>query len=336
LKDDRRFPPEWSWQRRIWTAWPSHEAYWEGRIDLARCEVAAFFEAMVAGGEEDIVAWVDPVVVETIPSDLRESRITWLVEPLGDIWIRDTGPLFTRVGNEIRAVCFRQNGWGGKYVMPGDERVGKRISEEAGYRREDYNLVVEGGALELDAKGTLLTTKVCVLNSNRNPGLKAEEAEEIFRQSLGVGKTIWLEGGLLNDHTDGHIDNIARFVGPGKVAVMEPFGEHDPNRGQYEAIIRKLENETDLDGNRLSLHGVPSPGRIEGHDGEIVPASHLNFLIRNRQVIVPVYGARSTDDALSAIQAIFPDREVVGLSAKAILSGGGAFHCMTQQEPVRI
>ena len=144
---------------------------------------------------------------------------------------------------------------------------------------------------------------------------------------------IWVDEGLINDHTDGHIDNIARFVGVGKVMCMHPYGDDDPNKDILNRIIATLENATDAQGNKLEVITIPSPGRLEDGEGEVIPASHMNFIIGNKTVAVPVYGSDSEQEAIAIIQKTFPDRKVVGLRSNAILTGGGSFHCITQQEP---
>jgi len=148
-----------------------------------------------------------------------------------------------------------------------------------------------------------------------------------------VRKTIWLGQGLLNDHTDGHVDNLARFVGPGVVAIPIAMGEDDPHAGVYDAAARALVNQTDAAGRRLQVARVPSPGRVIGPDGIAAPASHMNFVIANRAVIFPTYHARPAAFAKDALQALFPGRQVIGLPSRALLTGGGSFHCITQQEP---
>jgi agmatine deiminase len=159
------------------------------------------------------------------------------------------------------------------------------------------------------------------------------ELDLALRDSLGCEKVLWLGDGLLNDHTDGHIDTIARFVAPGKVVAMAPASAQDPNKAVLEKIIADLSSFTDARGRKLEVVTVPSPGKVVNHEGKVLPASYLNFYIANRTVIVPTYGASNDRAAVAAIAKLFPNRQTVGLSAYAILSGGGAFHCITQQQP---
>ncbi len=158
-------------------------------------------------------------------------------------------------------------------------------------------------------------------------------APSALAKALGAKKVIWLGEGLLNDHTDGHIDNIARYVAPGHVVCQAPFGADDPNAAALDAIAAALSVAVDAAGRRLKVTRIPSPGLVEDEDGDAVPASHMNFIIGTRTVVVPTYGGASADDAVAALRPLFPGRTVVGLPSNAILEGGGSFHCITQQEP---
>ena len=197
-----------------------------------------------------------------------------------------------------------------------------------------HGLVLEGGAVDHDGAGTVLTTRQCLLNPNRNSGWDHETAEQALASALGARKVLWLGEGLMNDHTDGHVDNLARFVAPGVVACPMGYGRNDPNTSAYDAAARDLAAMTDADGARLKVVRIPSPGRIADEDGRAVAASHMNFLIANQAVIMPLYGDEHAGAlALEALGMLFPGREAIGLSSRAILSGGGSFHCITQQEP---
>ncbi len=196
-----------------------------------------------------------------------------------------------------------------------------------------HDFVLEGGALDHDGFGTVLTTGQCLLNANRNPGWSAEAAEAALAEALGVRKTLWLGEGLQNDHTDGHVDNLARFVAPGVVVCPVAFGRGDPNMDAYDDAARRLAGMTDARGQALKVVRIPSPGWIESADGDYVPASHMNFIITNGAVIVPTYAQRPGEMAIQALETVFPDHKVIGLPSAAILTGGGSFHCITQQEP---
>jgi agmatine deiminase len=248
----------------------------------------------------------------------------------GDIWMRDTGPIFAADGT---ANGFRFNGWGGKYQMEGDEEVAGQIAAAAGVPLTPRDFVLEGGSLDHDGFGTVLTTRQCLLNPNRNPGWSQADAEAALAESLGVRKVLWLGEGLRHDHTDGHVDNLARFVAPGVVACPVAFGRADPNAAVYDDTARLLAGMTDARGAPLSVMRIPSPGWTENADGDMVPASHMNFLIANGAVIAPIYNDQAGAFALEALRNLFPERQVIGLPSKAILTGGGSFHCISQQEP---
>lgn len=246
----------------------------------------------------------------------------------GDIWLRDTGPIFTREG----AAAFRFNGWGGKYVLPHDTEVADFVAHRAGARTQRFDFILEGGAVEMDGEGTLITTRQCLLNPNRNADWDEKKAETALKGALGVEKIIWIDEGLANDHTDGHIDNLARFVAPGRVVCQAAYGGDDPNAEVLDEIARNLSMMVDARGRKLDVVRIPSPGLVEDEDGDAIPASHMNFLIGNSTVVVPIY-SDSGDDAVNALGALFPSRRVIGLTSNAILTGGGSFHCITQQEP---
>lgn len=319
-------PAEWERHAAIWTAWPSAADLWEADLEPARAEVAAMVRALAQGERVRVLAHGDEAV-SSARVELGDAADV-VAAPFGDIWLRDTGPIFSRAD----ARAFRFNGWGGKYVLDHDDTVAARIAKESGVKLVAHDFILEGGAIEMDGEGTLLTTRQCLLNPNRNPGWTEVAAEAALKAALGVTKVLWLDDGLMNDHTDGHIDNLARFVAPGRVVCQAPWGTDDPNADVLDAIAAALSAMTDARGRKLDVIRIPSPGRVLDEDGDPIPASHMNFVIGNATVPVPIYSA-SGDDAVRALAPLFPGRRVVGLSANAILTGGGAFHCITQQQP---
>nr|NUR38372.1 agmatine deiminase family protein [Sphingomonas sp.] len=248
-----------------------------------------------------------------------------IAEPFGDIWLRDTGPIVLGSGKSRRAQGFGFNGWGGKYDLDGDQDVGERIARRASLPFQKADWVLEGGAIDGDGSGAVVTTEQCLLNPNRN-SLTRDEVERRLRDDLGFGRVIWLGSGLFNDHTDGHVDNLARFVAPGRVAIPTSAND-DPNDAVYKDAARRVAEA------RLDLVTLPSPGRITDEDGDVIPASYMNFYIGNAAVVVPQYGAPNDRAAVSVVQALFPDRVAIGLRADHILTGGGSFHCISQQVP---
>ena len=327
-------PAEWAPHSAVWSAWPSAADLWLEDLEPARAEVAALFKAIADSGKGEtlrILANGDEAVKSAKAALNGFAEVIPAV--FGDIWLRDIAPIFVTRDHALHAACFRFNGWGGKYVLDGDDQVAPFVAKTAGVPSTDHKWVLEGGSIDVDGLGTALTTRQCLLNANRNPDLTQQDIERNLRDSLGIEKLIWLGDGLANDHTDGHIDNIARFVAPGVVVCMEPSGASDPNCDALNAIIADLKAAKDINGRKLEVVTVPSPGRIEDEEGEIIPASSMNFYIGNTAVVVPLYGAPTDDKAVEAIAKLFPGRRTVGLSAKHVITGGGSFHCITQQQP---
>ncbi|MFN9925709.1 MAG: agmatine deiminase family protein [Phenylobacterium sp.] len=325
-------PPEWAPHRAMWLGFPSHAELWEDDLEPARAEVVALARALAGPGGEQVRLMTGSDEGEAAARALLggEAGIEIVAGRFGDIWLRDTGPIFA--GGQAHA--FRFNGWGGKYDLPHDDEVAAQIAQAAGASRVDHPFVLEGGAVDHDGSGTILTTDQCVLNPNRNPGWTATDAEAALARSLGARKVLWLGEGLRNDHTDGHVDNLARFVAPATVVIPVAWGRGDPNAEAYDDAARRLAGMTDAEGRKLRVHRIPSPGWFEGPDKDgPIPASHMNFLIANRAVIVPTYVEQPGAFAVEALKQVFPDRAVIGLPSTALLSGGGSFHCITQQEP---
>ena len=318
----------------MWVGWPSHDELWEENLEPAQAEVEALVRALAGPGREMVRLMVGK------PEALDDARARFAgvanVEVIdgrfGDIWLRDTGPIFG--AGSVSADAFRFNGWGGKYELEHDDTVADQIGVASGVALDRHDFILEGGALDHDGQGTIVTTRQCLLNPNRNPGWTEAAAEAALAKSLGARKVLWLGDGLLNDHTDGHVDNLARFVAPGVVACPIAWGRGDPNDEVYDAVAKALSEMTDATGAPLKLLRLPSPGFIGDEDEKPIPASHMNFLIANGAVIVPDYGnARAVDLVCQGLKTVFPDREIIPLSSIAILSGGGSFHCISQQEP---
>lgn len=330
-------PHETAPVRRIFTCWPSDAGLWEDDLPPAQAEFGVVLRALTEPSRKgeglDLTVLAATGQAEASARRALGGRARVVRAPFGDVWARDTGPVFLKAGGEDVAVRFRFNGWGGKYQLPGDDTVGGVIAQLAGARERRIDLVAEGGALEFDGEGTLITTRQCLLNPNRNPGLTEAGAETVLKSALGIRKVLWVDEGLVADHTDGHIDNIVRFVRPGVVVCQAPAGEDDPQAAVLTGIARQLSRMTDACGRRLQVHTIPSPGRVDMGDGEIVPASHMNWVIGPRNVVVPTYDTPSAPVAIAALQRLFPRHTIVGSSARAILTGGGAFHCVTCHQP---
>jgi agmatine deiminase len=327
-------PAEWSLHGALWLGFPSHAALWEDDLVPAQDEVSALARALAGPGRERVRVLAAEAELAAAYARLGAAPGVEIVRgEFGDVWLRDTGPIFRGDGGTLRADGFRFNGWGGKYVLEGDDAVAEQLAAAAGAPLTRHPFVLEGGAIDHDGFGAVLTTRQCLLNPNRNPGWDEVSATAALKGALGAQKVLWLGDGLLNDHTDGHVDNLARFVAPGVVACPAPSGADDPNAEVYEATAKALAAMTDSRGAALQVARIPSPGRIVDGEGEVVPASHMNFIIANGAVVMPTYEDRWSALALDALSALFPEREAIGLPSQALLTGGGSFHCISQQEP---
>ena len=327
-------PAEWSPHRAMWVGWPSHADLWEDNLEPAQAEVESLVRALAGPGREQVRLMVGhPDALDGARARFDGVAGVEVIDGrFGDIWLRDTGPIFG--AGSRRAAAFRFNGWGGKYELEHDDTVADQIGEASRTALDRHDFILEGGALDHDGEGTILTTRQCLLNRNRNPGWTEAKAEAALVDALGAAKVLWLGDGLFNDHTDGHVDNLARFVAPGVVACPVAWGPKDPNAEVYDETARSLSSMTDAAGRALQVLRVPSPGLVFDADERPAPASHMNFLIANGAVIVPTYGdAGAAAMAVKALETVFPDRDVIALPSTAILSGGGSFHCITQQEP---
>ena len=331
-------PAEWAPHRAMWLGFPSHAELWEDDLAVAQAEVAALARALAGpGGERVRLMTGSPQGEADARAMLGDvAGVEIIPGAFGDIWLRDTGPIFVRRLSDggVEGHAFGFNGWGEKYRLEHDDTVPWQIEQAAGVPLTAFDFILEGGALDHDGEGTVLTTGQCLLNPNRNSGWTEATAEAALAEALGARKVLWLGEGLSNDHTDGHVDNLARFVAPGVVACPVAWGRGDPNAAAYDDAARRLASMSDAAGRRLTVARIPSPGWSDNHAGSgPAPASHMNFLIANTAVIVPIYAERPGALAVQALEYLFPDREVIGLPSRAILTGGGSFHCITQQEP---
>ena len=321
------FPPEWHPQDWLWIGFPHDADEWPGFLAPAQEQIAAFANAVAESGQQ-VRLLVRDAVNEARARALVSGKVRLERRRYGDVWLRDTGPLVMTDGSGGRiARRFAFNGWGGKYLMPGDQEIGAELARDAGLATFRADWVLEGGALDCDGTGLVATTEQCLLNPNRNPHLLRGDIEARLARDLGFTRVLWLGDGLINDHTDGHVDNLARFVAPNVLAVPRATGADDPNA----AIYADAKARAEAFGVRVCE--VPSPGRAENAEGRIEPASYMNFCVTSRLVVVPTYGTVHDAEGVAAIAALFPEHEVVGVLADAVLKGGGSFHCASQQVP---
>ena len=319
-----RMPAEWEPHERCLIAWPARESLWGDRLDAARDAHAA----VVRAG-----ARFEPVWVLARPQDAADARLRCgdfaeVVEiPLDDSWVRDTGPLCVRDDDgSLVGVDFAFNGWGEKYV-PYDEdaRLAARLLEMLGLPRREVRMVLEGGSIGCDGRGTFVTTESALLNPNRNPGLTREEAERVLAEALGAERVIWLRAGLAEDRdTDGHVDNVCQFIGPGRVlAQTVPAG--NPNHAVLSENVQRLRDAG------LEVVEVPWLPYVQGDPP--VAAPYVNLYQANGAAIVPASGAPEDELARELLERAMPGREIVMVDGVVLALGGGGVHCITLQQP---
>jgi len=334
----RRMPAEWEDHAATWLAWPHNRADWPGKfspIPLVYAEIIRHLarrervELIVAGPAAEAAA---SALLDRVGAGGGNVRFHhW---PTNRIWVRDSGCAFTVGGAEPGAVCWRFNAWAKYPDWRRDARIGARMAQAAGAEPVQAGIVLEGGAIEVNGRGTLITTEECLLSSvqQRNPGLARADYERLFAEHLGVRQVIWLERGIAGDDTHGHVDDLTRFVAADTVVTaVEPDPAH-PNHAPLQENLRRLRAARDQDGRPLRVLELPMPGPVR-YDGLALPASYSNFYIANGLVLVPVFNDRNDRLALNLLAELFPEREVVGIYAGDLVLGFGALHCLTQQQP---
>lgn len=324
-------PAEWYPHERCWMAWPCRQELWGDRLDDAR---AAYAEVAQA------IAEFEPVTMIANPEDVAAASmkcgrgVDVLPMEIDDSWMRDTGPTFVLDGQGDIAGCdWHFNAWGHKYEYYNkDARLAEVLLDHLKIRRFDAPFVLEGGAIHHDGEGTLLATEEVLLNPNRNPGMDKAETERSLCDWLGAEKVIWLPGGLHNDETDGHVDNVACFARPGVVIAAGCPDEGDPNSEILRTNEEILRSSSDARGRQLDVITVDQPARME-EDGLRLASSYVNFYIANGGIIMPSFEDRRDAAARRAVAQAFPDHRVVQVPAIDIVRGGGGIHCITQQQP---
>jgi agmatine deiminase len=323
-----RMPAEWAPHERVWIGFPSFAEYWGEPLAEAQRQIAAFADAVYDSGAGETVHLIAGTAdAAALARDLVEDGVFVEQRIIGDVWLRDTGCIIVKDGTQRVARNFGFNGWGDRYDYPGDQSIGEELAHAAGLLVSDCDWILEGGSIDVDGEGLAVTTVDCLLNPNRNALLDKAQIEARLRSDLGIERLLWLGDGLGNDHTDGHVDNLARFVSANHLVIPEARDADDPNAAVY-ADARKRAKAFGC-----KVTALPSVGRFE-QDGEAVPASYMNFYVGNTVVVVPTYGTRHDDTALAELTLLFPNHKVVGLRADAVLSGGGSFHCSSQQVPL--
>ncbi len=335
VRDGFMWPAEWSEHARTWMCWPCRTEAWGGPDGLLRAKQAF---ARVARA----ITTFEPVTMCVRPHDVAEARLACAnkVEifevPLDDNWARDMGPTFLRGPNGTRgAVQWRFNAWGNKYQPYNeDAQLATRIANAAGVRLYEAPLFNEGGAIHSDGQGTLLTMEQTLLNPNRNANLTQQEVEEILALYAGARRVIWLGDGFSDEETDGHVDNIACFVAPGRVLVGTQPNRSHPDYEPAREVVRRLKAARDANGDSIDVIEIEQP-RKERTDwnGRLMQASYINFYLPNGGVVMPSFNDRNDERARTLLATCFPDRDILQIDTLDIVEGGGGIHCITQQEP---
>lgn len=333
-------PAEWAPHRGTWLSWPHKEASWPGKFE----PVPGIFAEMVrwlSAGEEVHINVADAAMERAARATLQPGTNLGNVHfhhfPTNDAWCRDHGPIFvqrTADGSVEQAIIdWGYNAWGDKYPPYDlDDVIPTRVGREFNIPVFHPGIIMEGGSIEVNGEGTLLTTEACLLNPNRNPSLSKAEIEGYLRDYLGVRHILWLGDGIEGDDTDGHVDDLTRFVNPTTVVTVVEDDPSDPNYQPLRENLERLAGMTDQDGRPLDVVTLPMPRRLE-HEGQRLPASYANFYIGNQVVLVPTYDPRRDGEALETLQQLFPSRRVVGIDCTDLVWGLGAFHCVSQQWP---
>ena len=335
------FPAEWAPHRATWLSWPHKEASWPGKIE-AIYPVYVEFIRLLAEQEEVHLNVNDAAMAEAVTRRLEAGQVAldrvFLHEfPTNDAWCRDHGPAFlVHTDGSPALVDWGYNAWGDKYPPYDlDNQIPRHIAEFRGILRFEPGIVMEGGSVEVNGAGTLLTTEACLLNPNRNPHLSREQIEQYLRDYYGQEQILWLGSGIVGDDTDGHIDDLTRFVSRDTVVTVVESHPQDDNYALLQENLIRLGDFRLPDGSPLRVIELPMPDPVV-YEGQRLPASYANFYLANGLVVVPTYRCAQDQDALSILQACFPDRKVVGLDSTDLIWGLGSFHCLSQQEPASV
>ena len=321
--------------------WPHPESDWRGSLERIE-SVYLHMTRAISRYERLLVICYDDKHIRHV-TDLLElgavnsALIRCVAAPTNDTWIRDYGPLSLSGSNKLQLLDYVFDGWGGKHDATLDNQVTPHLFAAGVFNISalvQHPLVLEGGAIDTDGLGTLLTTTHCLLESDRNPGMDKAALDACFREQLGIKRILWLDHGTLpGDDTDGHVDMLARFCTPHDIAYLQCTNAADEHYEEWSAMEKQLRGFIDCDGAPYSLHALPMPGTVYSESGKCLPASYANFLIINHAVLVPVYNDPADRQALSVLQRCFPGREMIAINALPLIEQYGSLHCATMQVP---
>ena len=329
-------PAEWEPHRRTWMCWPSRLEAFGSLAKLGRAKQAF---ARVA----QAISAFEPVAMVASARDVSEATLATggsveIVEiSIDDGWARDSGPTFVKDhAGHVAGVQWQFNAWGKKYrPSDNDARLADRLLSRLGLQTRHAHLVCEGGALQSNGSGTILTTEQCLLNPNRNPGRTKADVEGCLGAYLGARKVLWLGSGFSDDETDGHIDNIACFVAPSRATIGVPASRMHPDYPAIQESLRRLAASTDANGNTIEIVELPQPQIMRrAENGKMLQMSYVNYYLVNGALIMPAFDDPNDEAARAVLASCFPDRQIIQIDARAIVEGGGGIHCITQQEPL--
>ena len=333
-----RMPAEWEPHAATWLTWPRREGIsFPGIFDKIPPVIAAMVHAISTHEPVHINVWDEAMENEAKEAlnahDALNTQIHFHHFPAYEPWVRDHGPVFVVGQNERAVVDWEYNAWGSKYPpFELDNSIPEQVAKHRGLRRFKPKMILEGGSIEVNGHGTLLTTESCLLNPNRNPELNREQIEQRLRDFLGVQNILWLAGGISGDDTDGHIDDLTRFVNPTTVVTVVENNLNDANNAILLENLTRLRSMYTEDGQPLEIIELPMPAPVI-RENERLPASYANFYITNGSVLVPVFDDPNDAEATEILASLFPTRETVGINSCDLAWGLGSFHCLTQQEP---
>jgi agmatine deiminase len=333
------FPAEFAKHDAMWLSWPHKEASWPGKIETI-FPVYAQFIKLVSEGEKVNINVVDEAMKQKALRHVQEAgadlnNVQFFIHPTNDAWCRDHGPAFLINPTEKKKmiVDWGYNAWGDKYPpFDLDDNIPTLIAKYYNLPVVYPGIVMEGGSVDFNGKGTVLTTTSCLLNPNRNPHLDQKQIEEYLHNYYGVTNILWLGDGIVGDDTDGHIDDITRFVNEDTVVTVVEENKSDDNFEPLHENLKALKTLRLESGKQLNIVELPMPSAIV-YDDMRLPASYANFYIGNKYVVVPTFRDKNDDKALGILQECFPTRKVIGLDSVDIIWGLGSFHCLSQQEP---
>ena len=334
------FPAEFAPHVATWLSWPHKEASWPGKIHSIFPSYAQFIKELVKG--EEVKINVANTAMQQFATQTLEkagvdlSRVKFFLHPTNDAWCRDHGPAFLinpSAAQPKAIVDWGYNAWGDKYPPYDlDDVIPTLIARHYNYPVYYPGIVMEGGSVEFNGAGTVLTSTACLLNPNRNPHLNQAQIEEYLRAYYGVEQVLWVDEGIVGDDTDGHIDDTVRFVNEDTVLTVVETNRSDENYSLLQQNLKQLKSMRLSNGKQLNIVEIPMPEPLS-YEGQRLPCSYANFYIANQSVIVPVFNSKNDDKALQLIEECFPGRQVIGIDSTDIIWGLGSFHCLSQQEP---